>query len=238
MLIEASDGGGYGDFGAEYDPSVLINTNNNTFIVVEIQYRLGAFGYLASEDVKTRGQLNAGLLDQKFALEWVRKHIAKFGGDPSRVSIGGESSGAGSVMLHTLAHGGEDSGLFNNVIAASPYSPPIYKYNDPIPMAYYQTFAEYAGCGGNATQSAQSPSVFDCLVATDSVSLQYASGNVSESYGYFGSWAFLPVIDGDYIQERPSVQLSQGKVAGKRILVGVRGFLHPSHAILRSNASI
>lgn len=43
---------------------------------------------------------------------------------------------------------------------------------------------------------------------------------MSESYGYFGSWTFLPVIDGDFIQTRPSVQLSQGKVLGKRILVG------------------
>lgn len=43
---------------------------------------------------------------------------------------------------------------------------------------------------------------------------------MSESYGYFGSWTFLPVIDGDFIQTRPSVQLSQGKVSGKRILVG------------------
>lgn len=52
--------------------------------------------------------------------------------------------------------------------------------------------------------------------------LQYASGNVSESFGIYGSWAFLPVIDQDYVQERPSVQLSKGLVAGRRILVGVR----------------
>lgn len=110
------DGGGYGDFGALYDPSVLINTNDNGFIVVEIQYRLGAFGFLASEDVKSHGKLNAGLLDQRFALQWVQKYISKFGGDPDRVTVGGESSGAGSVMFHTLAYGGEDDELlFSNV---------------------------------------------------------------------------------------------------------------------------
>lgn len=113
--MKLSDGGGYGDFGAVYDPSVLMNANNNGFIAVEIQYRLGAFGYLASAEVKAKGQLNAGLLDQRFALEWVQKHIAKFGGDPSRVTVGGESSGAGSVMYHALSNGGEDSELFNNV---------------------------------------------------------------------------------------------------------------------------
>jgi carboxylesterase type B len=92
-----------------------MNTNDNGFITVEIQYRLGAFGFLASAEVEKYGQLNAGLLDQRFALEWVQAHIAKFGGDPTRITIGGESSGAGSVMYHALAHGGEDSNLFSNV---------------------------------------------------------------------------------------------------------------------------
>lgn len=61
--------------------------------MVEIQYRLGAFGFLASADIEANGVLNAGLLDQRFSLEWVQKHIAQFGGDPTRVTIAGESSG-------------------------------------------------------------------------------------------------------------------------------------------------
>ena len=112
------DGGGYSVFGATYDPSKWMNANNNGFVTVEIQYRLGAFGYLASAQVKKRGQLNAGLLDQHFALKWVQKHIAKFGGDPARVTIGGESSGAGSAMYLAMAHGGKDSYVFNNVRCA------------------------------------------------------------------------------------------------------------------------
>lgn len=102
-------------FGAVYDPSMLMNTNNNDFITVEIQYRLGAFGFLASEEVKAHGQLNAGLLDQRRALEWVQEHVSKFGGDPSRVTIGGESAGAGSVMFHALGYGGGQTDLFSNV---------------------------------------------------------------------------------------------------------------------------
>lgn len=81
------DGGGYSVFRATYDPSAWMNANNNGFVTVEIQCRLGAFGYLASAHVRKRGRLNAGLLDQHFALEWVQKHIAKFGGDPARVTI-------------------------------------------------------------------------------------------------------------------------------------------------------
>jgi carboxylesterase type B len=102
-------------FGATYDPSAMINTNNNQFIVVEIQYRLGAFGFLSSDEVKEHGRPNAGLLDQRFALKWVQQHISKFGGDPSRVTVGGESAGGGAVMLQALAYGGRESHLFQNV---------------------------------------------------------------------------------------------------------------------------
>ena len=115
-LISLTDGGGYGLFGAFYDPSQLINTNGNGFISVVIQYRLGAFGFLSSEDVKKNGQVNAGLLDQRFALRWVQAHIRKFGGNPKKVTIAGESAGAGSVMLQAMAYGGKQgSPLFENV---------------------------------------------------------------------------------------------------------------------------
>lgn len=80
-----------------------------------IQYRLGAFGFLASDDVHKHGALNAGLLDMRFALEWTQKHISKFGGDPSRVTLAGESSGAGAAMLQAMAYGGREDNLFNNV---------------------------------------------------------------------------------------------------------------------------
>lgn len=109
----------------------------------------------------------------------------------------------------------------SQVIAASPYSYAIYDYGDPVPTSLYHEFAGLAGCGQNSSRLQQYPSVFQCLVETESEVLQYASGNVSESFGIYGSWAFLPVIDRDYIQERPSVQLTKGLVAGRRILVGV-----------------
>lgn len=78
--------------------------------------QLGAFGFLSSEDVKKNGDLNAGLLDQRFSLEWIQRHIGKFGGDESRVTIHGVSAGGGSVMLHSMANGGSDGDkLFDHV---------------------------------------------------------------------------------------------------------------------------
>ncbi|KAL4905499.1 hypothetical protein BDW74DRAFT_177867 [Aspergillus multicolor] len=213
-------GGGYALFGATYDPSAMMNTNNNGFITVEIQYRLGAFGFLSSEDVKDHGQLNVGLLDQRFALEWVQKHISKFGGDPGRVTVGGESAGAGAVMLQALGYGGREDHLFQNIIAASPYSAPIYEYNDPEPSGHYGKFVELAGCGQLLTGRGRHNTTFDCLLNAPTAALQNASGEVSTSGNVFGSFAFLPVIDGELLTTRPSLQLLHGHVSGQRILVG------------------
>lgn len=115
-----SDGGGYSLFGARYDPSAWIDAGGRRFVAVEIQYRLGAFGFLASPEVQAKGQLNAGLLDQRQALSWVQKYITRFGGDPSRVTIAGESSGAGSTLHHALAYNGRDDGLFSSVRSSLP----------------------------------------------------------------------------------------------------------------------
>ncbi|KAF2503018.1 carboxylesterase family protein [Lophium mytilinum] len=206
-------GGGYALFSAQgLNAGPMIQENGGNFITVVIQYRLGAFGFLSSPDVKASGTLNAGLLDMNFALQWVQKYIQKFGGDPSRVTIGGESAGAGAVMYQAMAYGGKDKTLFQNIIAASPWVPSVYTYSDPVPVTHYKAFAKAAGC-------ASAKSVFQCLVKADTAALQNASGTVSES-GAFGTFAFLPVIDGSFIQQRPTVQLLTKKLQGKRILSG------------------
>lgn len=108
-------GGGYGAGNGRLDLSDILSTNDNNFVVVSIQYRLGPFGFLASGELNKRGVVNAGLLDQFFALQWVQvcwggpllvktplidqTYIHEFGGDPSTVTISGESAGGGSVML-------------------------------------------------------------------------------------------------------------------------------------------
>ena len=72
----------------------------NGVIMVTINYRLGVFGYLSLPELSEesgKGSGNYGLLDQIAALEWVQRNIAKFGGDPSKVTVAGESAGSQSV---------------------------------------------------------------------------------------------------------------------------------------------
>ena len=110
----------------------------------------------------------------------------------------------------------------SQAIAASPYLPMQYGYADFIPSQSYYAFASALGCFGPPTlpQSNFSASIFQCLVGKDTESLQNASATISGSSRY-GTWAFLPVTDGVFVQQLPSQQLLKKQVNGNRILVGV-----------------
>lgn len=206
-------GGGYGLGNSVQDMTEIINANNKGFIVVSIQYRLGAFGFLSSQEVKNKGVVNAGILDQAFALAWVKLFICKFGGNPLAVTISGESAGAGSVMYHNLAvNGALGPLLFDKSIANSPYLPFQYNYNDALPTSRYYAFSQAAGCPSSGK-------VFACLQSKDSATLQQANAVVAQQAPY-GYWSFWPVTDHAYIMSLASQQLAAKQVSGQKLLVG------------------
>jgi para-nitrobenzyl esterase len=99
-----------------YNPEQLVKKG---VIVVTINYRLGYLGFFAQSAIDAEGHLNGnyGLMDQQFALRWVRRNIARFGGDPGRVTIFGESAGGQSVyaqLASPLA-----AGMFRGAISES-----------------------------------------------------------------------------------------------------------------------
>src|SRR5574341_911789 len=98
MLIWIHGGALIQGAGASYDPSALVETGE--IIVVTINYRLGALGWLADAALADAAgnSGNYGLMDQQFAMTWVRDNIAAFGGDPARVTIAGESAGGLSTF--------------------------------------------------------------------------------------------------------------------------------------------
>ena len=102
-------------------------------VVVSINYRLGVLGFLAHPELSAESPLgisgNYGLLDQIEALRWIKRNIGAFGGDPSKVTIAGESAGGLSVMY--LMASPDARGLFSKAIAQSAYmiSTPELKQN-------------------------------------------------------------------------------------------------------------
>lgn len=211
-------GGGYGQGYAGYVTygPLLTTPGNEPFIGVAIQYRLGAFGFLSSSDVKQAGVLNAGLLDQQFALQWVQKYIHLFGGDKTKVTIYGTSAGAGSVMLHAMAYGGSQGvSLFRYGIASSPYIPKQYQYNEDFPTAKYNQFVKAAGC------DSVSGNKLPCLRNVSAQVLSTANFNINAA-GIAGTWTYLPVTDFSLVQYAPTAQLLQSNYSlnGERIWSG------------------
>ncbi|GKZ80228.1 hypothetical protein AnigIFM56816_004445 [Aspergillus niger] len=93
----------------DYERFVKLSIDNELPIVaVSINYRLGPYGFLTSDELRKAGyKANNGLRDQRVALEWVRRHIVDFGGDPENITVAGMSAGAGKVSLVLLKKEGK-----------------------------------------------------------------------------------------------------------------------------------
>ncbi|CAG7785032.1 unnamed protein product, partial [Allacma fusca] len=106
-------GGGYQMGTANYYHANYLMDQDVIFVAPN--YRLGVFGFLNTGDEVIRG--NAGMKDQRLALKWVNENIEAFGGDPSRITIIGESAGGGSI--HHLMLSPSTKGLFAKAVCMS-----------------------------------------------------------------------------------------------------------------------
>lgn len=109
-----------------YDPASLLSQaidQDQPFVFVGVNYRVAGFGFMPGKEILADGSSNLGLLDQRMGLEWVADNIAAFGGDPTKVTIWGESAGAISVFDQMALYGGnityKDQPLFRGAIMNS-----------------------------------------------------------------------------------------------------------------------
>ncbi|KJZ69079.1 hypothetical protein HIM_11529 [Hirsutella minnesotensis 3608] len=148
-------GGGYEIGGAAaYDSTLFLATamrDKQPFIYVALNYRLGGFGFMPGSEILHAGSANLGLLDQRLALEWVADNIARFGGDPDKVTIWGESAGAYSVLNQMALFDGNASSyngkpLFRSAIMNSGSLLPALPVDCAKGQAVYDAVVEKAGC--------------------------------------------------------------------------------------------
>jgi len=198
-------GGGY-TAGASSEPRY---TNSGLplrgVVLVTINYRLGVFGFLASEDLAKEGGGAAGnyaLMDMVAALRWVQANIAGFGGDANNVTIFGESAGSfavSSLMASTQAQGlfqkaiGESGAPFGNVLAAAPLASRAQRD---------QAWVESLGAKSLAELRAMPAST------------------VIEAARKSGAVAFTPVIDGRFLTQGVPETYAEGKQAHVPLLAG------------------
>ncbi|KAF3009971.1 hypothetical protein E8E13_011274 [Curvularia kusanoi] len=178
--------------------------NNKPVIGVSINYRLAAFGFLSSDEINAEGAQNLGLRDQRLALQWINKYISAFHGDPSKVTIWGESAGAYSVGDHINAYDGHNQKLFRAAIleSGSAVGPPLNGTNWYQKM--YRNLTASVGC-------ADAENTLQCLrqVSYEAIAL----------YGYVGlEW--FHVIDGSFIPRHGQQSLLSGKFAQIPLILG------------------
>ncbi|KAJ7184688.1 Alpha/Beta hydrolase protein [Mycena filopes] len=200
---------------SKYSPENLLLSSTAPLIFASFEYRLGQFGFLGGTPVRNNGTLNVGLLDQKAALQWVQRYIGSFGGDPTRVTIMGQSAGAGSIIYHMIGNGGQNSNLFHQAIADSPPLLALLDYTDAVIENLFTQFAGLANCGNKATGAA----TMACLRAASTNTLATAGSKTLKALTS-SLYPFGPIADGTFIQQRPVDALSSGNFVHVPVLFG------------------
>ncbi len=205
-----------GGFQWGYTPEMEFNGENlakKGIIVVTVNYRLGAFGFLAHPDLfkeSPDAPANFGLLDQLAGLKWVKRNIASFGGDPDNITIAGQSAGGGSVMNHLTSK--SSIGLYQKAIILS----------GMISFPYMTDFVMTPR--GPEDACSFGVKFFDRLgVKTieearklDASFLREQASNFRNQENYF----FTPMIDHVFMDDEPYKLFLQGKHAHVPVMSG------------------
>jgi para-nitrobenzyl esterase len=193
-------GGGFSQgAGSDYDVSILAKKAHA--VIVSTNYRLGVFGFFALPGVRAENaNVNFGLQDQQVALRWVKSNIGSFGGDPSRVTLFGESAGGTSMCLHMVSP--QSAGLFHGVISESGPCTVLTGSSLPMLAATSEKLAADFGCPSGPDQLAcmRSKPVGDLNAAT--VLDLNLTANVAH---------WTPVVDGVSLPDQPDKLVQEGR---------------------------
>ncbi|KAJ3712185.1 alpha/beta-hydrolase [Lentinula raphanica] len=203
----------------QYDPTRIVTRSidvGKPIVFVSINYRVNTFGFLASSLVAPE-DLDAGLLDQRMAFEFVQDNIAAFGGDPSKVTIWGQSAGAGSVEAHLLFPA--ERSLFRAGIADSSTGP--FK-SSPPPSTYDKSGLPFDRLL-KATGCTFGPEALSCLRSVPFETLLNISNAMID--GTLNSQLWQPTIGpaGSFADARASTKIQNKDFLHVPYLAGTNG---------------
>lgn len=211
VLVWIHGGGNVDGESNDYDATSLAKggSKGTPTVVVTLNYRLGLFGFLAHPALDAEHHLhdNYGILDQQAVLRWVQRNIAAFGGDPTRVALGGQSAGAQDTGVNQISPLAK--GLFNRAIYESAPLSGIAVYS--VGIAHGQAFAQAAGCGTDA-----SPGTAACLRKLTAAQILQLQGTPNAN----GPYVTGPMLDGTIMPITPVTAWTTGKFSQMPIMGG------------------
>lgn len=218
---------GGGNRGGAAGGTVESRITERGIVLVSIQYRLGALGFLSHPALSAEAGGHSGnyaLLDQQLALRWVQRNIARFGGDPRRVTIAGESAGAQDVALQQLsplAHGLFHAAIQESGTAGFGVPPRSLAQNEAVGAS----FAQAAGLARNATAAQlRALPVERILAAQEAVVVPGLDDN---------SFIWLQaVVDGRVLTDTPARLLARGRPNPVQLIIGTNARELPLHGDL------
>jgi carboxylesterase type B len=182
--------------------------NRSNVILVTTNYRLGVLGWIATGSLKG----NYGFQDQLAALQWVQQNIANFGGDPTQVTIFGQSAGADSVAAHIIS--AKSTGLFSRAIIESfPATLPMKTWEDARKIG--RLFLGNLSCSDGDMGCLRSKSVNEILVAQNKVANHLP---ILHPLQLFLPWT--PVINGIEFSDDMWTAVSSGSFNKVPLLIG------------------
>lgn len=204
-----------------YDGSGLIADSvkqGKPIILVAVNYRVGGFGFMPGSEILADGAANLGLLDQRLGLKWVADNIEAFGGDPTKVTIWGESAGAISVFDHMVMYDGDntynDKPLFRGAIMNSGTVVPADPVDCPKGQVVYDTVVKSAGCDGESD-------TLECLRGLEYGKFLNAANSVPGILSYHSiALSYLPRPDGTVITKSPEELVAAGKYTKVPFIAG------------------
>lgn len=194
-----------------YDARALVGAGD--LVVVTINYRVGALGFADLTSLSPQADSNLALRDVLLALQWVRKNIAAFGGDPDQVTLAGESAGGGLVT--TLLTVPAAAGLFARAIAQSSPATSVFgpERAGVVTEAFLRRVGSTGADGGDRFTALQRRPLAQVLAAS--------SGTYEEiPTTHPGILAYFPQVDGELVPEHPLDAFVAGRQHRVPLLIG------------------